>query len=310
MGASEKQRNLLSDGKRMRILKSSATQVGMFAIAAQFKAKPDKIATINDLDDALHLSKIFNQLLRGLDKRHSYFGITEWARTDEYGVFHRDPKAQLGKMIKLFEEEPRGCYRHIIPDVPVMQSGKEISLQKAVGVAVYDSIELLKIVQSDERLFDVSAIDPAALAGKVEVVDFMRNHWARTNQRGIPIKSLAASLEYHGTRCGWQKKFDISDHDSTGWHGSFARGGYIDRTGQQVGSIGSYDVATNIYGWTANSWVALVSREAVGPFKLVPFEGDIPLHSFKMKRNPYELTISGSIEQLDALVRLLQSLKH
>ena len=62
-------------------------------------------------------------------------------------------------------------YELLIPDVPVRVGGNEISLQKAAGVGIFDSIGLLEIKQ-DENLFTVSVADMDAV--KVRVVDLMR----------------------------------------------------------------------------------------------------------------------------------------
>ena len=190
--------NRLSYGRSIRALEGRFTQRDMFALSRQrFNPKIEGIAKVEDLHDA-HVKKLFD----GLD-----------FRTDEYRVY-RHPGQPLGSEISWMEDGV--IYRHLVLDVPVQFEGREISLQRAAGMGVYDSISLLKIEQTDANVFTVSVVDPSSLAGRVRAADFKaeghtemwdRNEWAYGH----------AELEGRpGNKSG------IED-GTTGYHGSISR---------------------------------------------------------------------------------------
>ncbi|MFH0884211.1 MAG: hypothetical protein V1861_00705 [Candidatus Micrarchaeota archaeon] len=298
--------NRLSDGRQMRAMEGTVTQVQMFQLRGKFDPKTEHIARVKDVDDALNISRIYTAVMGN-----------RWVRTDEYGVYHRNPEAPLGKELLWIENGV--LFRKIIPDVPVQFGGKEISLQKvAGGMGVYDSIGLLQIVQTDEKEFTVSAIDLAALAGKVRAMRFMMNGWAETDSHGFPDANKPTSSANTAARYGWVRT--EFDKKATGSHGSLARlvDGYGGDYRRDVGAGGL---------WSNASGVAIVGRDAnvakgnIAPIvrgveqsgAAAPLETAVPVSptsGLQLTRNPDELIVRGSPEQLDAAMRLLHSLKQ
>jgi len=277
----------LSDGRPMRAVEGTVTQVQMFQLRGKFDPKTEHIARVKDVDDALNVSRIYTAVMGN-----------RWVRTDEYGVYHRDPEAPLGKELLWIENGV--LFRKIIPDVPVQFDGKEVSLQKvAGGMGVYDSIGLLQIVQTDEKEFTVSPIDLAALTGRLRAMNFMRDGWAETDSHGFPDASKPTSSDDPAARYGWVRT-DF-DKKATGYHGSLARDVY-------VFDYDSWrDVDADV-DWSVASGVAIVGREAAAPLETaVPAS---PTSGLQLIRNADELIVKGTPEQLDAAVRLLQSLKQ
>ncbi len=199
----------LSDGRPMRAMEGLAKQMQMFKLAGKFDPKTEGIATLIQADDALNRSKIYTAVLDNY-----------WIRTGEYAFYRRDPKAQLGREIVWAEGD--AVIKLLVPDVPVMQDKRTISLRNAVGMGVYDSIGLLKIEKKDVNLFEVSPVSEAAVVGKVRAVDVMRgSKWALTDASGLPLagqpsSDLDAAARYILLRNAFYGK-------ATGWHGSLAR---------------------------------------------------------------------------------------
>lgn len=174
-------------------------------------------------------------------------------RCSEYGIYQKTRKAPLGKEITWIEFDV--AYKMLIPDVPVRVNGNEVSLQKAVGMGVYDSVGLLKIEQTGDRIFTVSVIDPAAVVGRVRVVDFMENGWALTDETGIPLANMEVSPDNPDARMGGIRSFlSEFDADASGWHGSLSRG-FGDRYTDSRRCV----VAGGV--WFYDSRVAVVSNE-------------------------------------------------
>ncbi len=223
----------------MRSMEGSATQMQMFNLRGRFNPEVEGIAKVKDVDDALNVSRIYRSAMG-----------TCWIRADEYGIVHRDPTAPLGKELLWVEGGVR--YKNIIPDVPVQFGGKEISLQKVVGMGVYPSISLLKIESTDEKEFTVSpALDLSALAGIVRAMNFMRNGWAEPDEYGLPNGNRPTSSDT--ARHGWVRT--NFDEKTTGWHGSLARNFYL-----YLDDCGRYVYAG--VSWSGDSGVALVGSKA------------------------------------------------
>jgi len=238
--ASKKANNQLSDGRPMRAI-GSVTQTQMFNLHGRFNPRVEGIARVKDVDDALNVSGIHAAVIGSC-----------WVRTDEYGVYHGDPTAPLGRELLWVE---RGVlYRKIIPDVPVQFKGREISLQKVVGMGIYPSIGLLKIEQADENEFTVSPVSLDAIAGKVRAMSFMRNGWAEVDEFGFPDRNRSSSVLSDTARYGWVRT-DFHEK-ATGYHGSF---------GQGVGDFFFYSgrgVCAYLF-WSVASVAALVGRKPV-----------------------------------------------
>jgi hypothetical protein len=203
----------LSDGRIMKAMTgANVTQVQMFNLAGRFNPKTEGIATLKQVDDALNVSGTYPEVMG--ERR---------VRTGEYVVYHRGPKEPLGREIIWMEEGVR--YKLLVPDVPVDFQGKQISLQKAAGMGVYDSISLLKLEQTDRHMYSVSASDPDGLTGKVRVVDFMRDNRALPDERGFPLASQPVSFTNAARRYG-RTRTDF-EKGATGWHGSVGRGAFV-----------------------------------------------------------------------------------
>lgn len=186
--------------------KSTFSQTEMFQIA-KLVQPPEGIMTVGDHDDS-----ISSGAYKG--------GIPSPAgwRCREYGFYHKDTSAPFGERITWIEGV--NTYELLIPDVPVRVGGNEISLQKAAGVGIFDSIGLLEIKQ-DENLFTVSVADMDAV--KVRVVDLMRGRWAFTED-GFPIASKPSSIENELARfAALETRYD---ENSNGWHGSPIRNSF------------------------------------------------------------------------------------
>jgi len=237
----------LPDGREIRALadgkKNTFTQVEVFGVG-KLLLPSESIMLVKEHDQSIQ-SGAYKEV-----------NPSNWWRCSEYGLYQKDPKAPLGKEIIWIENGV--TYKKLVPDVPVKVNGKEISLQNAVGMGVYDSISLLKIEQTDSNLFVVSVVDPAAVIGRVRVVDFMRNGWVLTDETGLPIASKPSSSEdsdarYGAVRTDFEKK-------ATGYHGSLAR---------VVGGCGAGGVRRVVYAigvWSEASGVAVVDgREAAAP---------------------------------------------
>lgn len=242
--------NLLRDGRPLRALNAKVTQKQMFGLhgSEHFNPKTEGIARVRDLDDALNVSGIYKAVMGDV-----------WTRTNEYAAYKKDPTASLGNEIVWVEGGV--VYRKLIPDVPVKVGEREISLQEAVGMAVYDSICLLQIEQTDDTLFTVSVADPSVLTGKVRVVDFMRNGWAGTDEHSFPVGSKPVSDDDPAARFGYVR--NEYDQKATGWHGSVARDVYV--------FLSRRTVYANV-DWSNVSGVAIVGREAAAPQVSVPEE--------------------------------------
>jgi hypothetical protein len=256
----KKANNQLSDGRPIRQMKGSVTQMQMFNLHGRFNPEVEGIAKVKDVDDALNVRGIYAAIIG-----------SRRVRTDEYAVYHRDPTAPLGR--ELLWIEGGVLYRKIIPDVPVQFKGREISLQKVVGMGIYPSIGLLKGEQTDETEFTVSPVSLDAIAGKVRAMNFMRNDWAEPDEYGFPDGDKPSSVSSDTARCGWVRT--NFDKKATGYHGSFGCYVVYHHWRRFVDAGG---------GWSDGSGVALVGR-------------------------PEERSSLGA-GQLDAAVRLLQSLKQ
>jgi len=234
--------NLLSDRRPIRAMEGSVNQVQMFKLHGKFNPRVEGIASVRDINDALNVSKVYTTVMCNF-----------WVRTKEFGVYHRDPKAPLGSEIIYVEKGVR--YIHLVPDVPVQFDGKEISLRKAVAMGVYDSIDLLKVEQTNISDYTVSAVDLAALAGKVRAVDFMRNSWALTDEHGFPLASQPASSSNLAARHGWTGMH--FEDESNGWQGSPT----LDAI-----TFDGRDVFMGC-GWPFTPKVAIVGHSAVAPLE-------------------------------------------
>ena len=279
--------NLLTDKRPMRAMEGSVNQVQMFQVRGKFNPQIEGVATVREADDALNVSGIYRAVMG-----------TRWVRTDQYAVYKKDPKAPLGKEVTWVEDGVR--YVQQIPDVPVQFGGKEISLQKAVAMGVYDSIGLLKIEQTDTGLYTVSAVDQATLAGKVRAVDFMRGGWALTDEHGFPLASQPVSSSNSAARYGWVR----SDYQkgADGWHGSVARYGFYYVIRQDVYAID---------GWSVASGVALVGRSAAAPLEAPGLATPgLPVQLKLTREGEGRLIVEGTPAQLDAAIRLLGTLKQ
>ncbi|MFA5049480.1 MAG: hypothetical protein WC501_00575 [Candidatus Micrarchaeia archaeon] len=179
---------------------------------------------------------------------------TKWVRTDPYAVYKKDPTKPLGKKVTWVEDGVR--YVQQIPDIPVMFNGKEISLQKVAAMGVYDSIDLLKIEQTDTSLYTVSVVDLETLAGRVRAVNFMRNNWALTDEYGFPLANQPVSSSNTEARYGRVRS--SYEENSDGWHGSVAR--FFN-----VFDVGGRRLVNAIDDWSVVSGVALIGRSAAAP---------------------------------------------
>jgi len=330
---SKKANNQLSDGRSMRAMEGSVTQMQMFNPFPRGRFNPavEGVAKVKDVDDALNISRIYAAVMG-----------SRWVRTDEYGVYHRDPNAPLGRELLWVE---RGVlYRKIIPDVPVQFNGREISLQKVVGVGIYPSISLLKGEQTDENEFTVSPVSLDAIAGKVRAMNFMRNGWAEPDEHGFPDGDKPNSVSSDTARYGWVRT-DF-DNKATGYHGSLARG--VDDCVDDW-----RDVFAGV-GWSSASGVALVGHDAnvakgdtiamlqhrgapmseTSDIRVAPLVRSVPIVGEKTDNGHHvrsaghdceqegaaapgveviksegELIVRGTPEQLEAAARLLEQLK-
>jgi len=224
----------------MGAMEGTVTQVQMFKLRGKFDPKVEGVAKVKDVDDALNKSGIYAAVMGSC-----------WVRTDEYGFYHGDPTAPLGRELLWVE---RGVlYRKIIPDVPVQFNGREISLQKVVGMGIYPSIGLLKGEQTDENEFTVSPVSLDAIAGKVRAMNFMRDGWAEPDEFGFPDGDKRSSVLSDTARYGWVRTY--FDKKATGYHGSF---------GQGVGDFFFYEgrgVCAYLF-WSLGSVAAVVGRES------------------------------------------------
>ena len=253
----------------MTDVKDTFTQVEMFGIA-KFLAPSESIMTVKEHDQSIQ-SGAYKEV-----------NPTNWWRCNEYGFYQKDPKAPLGKEI-IWIEDDGVAYKKLVPDVPVKVDGKEISLQRAVGFGVYDSIGLLQIEQTDSNLFEVSVIDPALVIGKVRVLDFMREGWALTEETGLPIASKSSSSDnaaarYGAVRTDFEKKVN-------GYHGSLIRY-VVDWDDECKRYVGVDEI------WSEVSGVALVTADVGKPISVREENG--------------ELIVRGTPAQIEAAVRLLR----
>jgi hypothetical protein len=211
---SKKANNQLSDSRPIRAMEGSVTQMQMFSLCGRFNPEVEGIAKGKDIDDALNKSRIYAAVM----------GIPG-VRTDEYCLYHRDPAAPLCN--ELLWVEGGVLYRKIIPDVPVQFKGREISLQKVVGMGIYPSIGLLKGEQTDEKEFTVSPVSLDAIAGKVRAMN-MRGGCAEPDEFGFPDGDRPGLVSSYTARYGYIKTdfFETGvnfDEEATGYHGSFGR---------------------------------------------------------------------------------------
>ena len=252
MGAATAQvvNNRLSDDRLMRAMKGSASQKKMFTLhkSGLFVPANESIARVKDVDDALNTSRIYTAVMGD-----------RWVRCDEYGVFHRDPNAQLGS--EIVHVEQGFSYKHLVPNVPVQFDGREISLQRVTGMAIFDSIGLLQIAQTDEKELTISPVDLNALAGRVRAMRFMRNDLAFPDDYGFPNATQPASSGDKAAVYGWVR--ENFDKEATGYGGSFA--GVVDNFGGWLGVCAGAD-------WSGDSGVAFVERVASAPLVAVPEE--------------------------------------
>jgi len=224
---------ILSDGRPMRAMKDITTQKQMFQLLGKFNPKDERIANVRDVDDALNAKRVYKPL----------FG-DRWVRTREYGLYRLDQNMPLGP--ELLWVEQGITYKKLVPDVPVLFYGKEMSLQKLRGaIGLYDSIDLLQIAQTDNKEFTISAMDPAALAGRVMAVRFVWNDWALTDDNGLPDVNKTTSADNPEARYGWVRT------NVDAWHGSLVRydGAWGGRRSIYLGAF-----------WSEYSAVAIVGR--------------------------------------------------
>ncbi|MEW6528592.1 MAG: hypothetical protein AB1391_01750 [Candidatus Micrarchaeota archaeon] len=178
--------------------------------------------------------------------------IPRWVRTDQYAAYKLDPEEPLGEEVTWSEAGIH--YKLLIPDVPIMFGEKEMNLQKVVGMVVYDSIDLLKLEQTDINSYTVSVVDPTALENKVWSVNFMRGGWALTDKHGFPLADQPSSLSNDAARYGLVMSND-SEESIIGWHGSVIRvDGYLNHEFKR------YVYAS--HPWSSMSEVMLVKEQS------------------------------------------------
>ncbi len=230
---------MLSDGREMRALsdgkKNTFTQSDMFRLG-RLLLPPESVMSVREQDQSLQ-----SGAYQKVNPNH-------WWRCRQFGFYQKDHDAPLGKEIVWIENGI--TYNKLIPDIPVKVKGKVISLRNAVGMGVYDSIDLLKIEQKDSGLFEVSVVDPGAVKGRIMVVDFVGDGWAIPDKTGLPIASKRSTRHDRDARYG-NVKTNFCD-GATGWHGSLTR--YDLGCWRRV--IGAFE------DWSKDSGVAVVERAA------------------------------------------------
>src|SRR5271157_4640109 len=129
---------MLPDGREIRALsdgeKNTFRQPEIFKIG-RLLLPPESIMLVIEQDQSLQSGA------------YQKANPNHWWRCRQYGFYQKDHDAPLGKEIIWIENGI--TYKKLIPDIPVKVKGKVISLQNAVGMGVYDSIDLLKIEQMD-----------------------------------------------------------------------------------------------------------------------------------------------------------------
>lgn len=165
-------------------------------------------------------------------------GEVRWCRCAEYAFYQKFPKTPLGQKITWIEGG--SAYELQVPNMPVNVNGKEINLQKAVGLGVFSSIGLLDIKQEDIDRYVVSVTDLDAASGKVRVIDFSRNDVdsVLADETGLPIRGNPADPHDPGARTGRARI--AFDNRANGWHGSLsygALGSIIDASDNWVNAL-------------------------------------------------------------------------
>ncbi|MFA5049607.1 MAG: hypothetical protein WC501_01225 [Candidatus Micrarchaeia archaeon] len=200
-------KNTQNNRRPLRLLGKLVNQIQMFHVHGLFSSQIEGIASVIEADYVLNVSRTFTR---------------PWCiRTDQYAVYKKDPNEPLGKEVTWIEKGIQ--FVHKVPDVPVKFNGREISLQKAAAMGIYDSINWLRIEQTDPKRYVVSAIDLEYLAGNIRAVDFIRDGWALTDGYGFPLTSKPAIPGHPNARYGHVVWFDPRKGDISGWHGSISR---------------------------------------------------------------------------------------
>lgn len=287
MGVSttEKVNNRLSDGRVVRALDGTYTQVQLFGLKGRVPCH-ESIMGVKDHDDSLNISGAW----RAID-------VTGWWRTNRYGVYARGFEKKLDKPVgaRVVLIEDGVSYTFEVPDVK-NPLNKDKGLRQATGMLDF----ALERLQYDEGKRIVSVASDFNPETDVTVRDIMRPRgWALVDADGYPLRLSPSNADVSEARYSFVRRSDEFNKKSTGYHGSVARnvlgGGY------------RRNVIAD-FGWQDCSGVALVGREAAAPLESEAPAS--PTAGLQLIRNPTELIVKGTPEQLDAAIRLLQSLKQ
>ena len=235
----KKKNNCLSDGRVIRALEGTFTQVQMFGLKGRVPVN-ESIMGVKDHDDALNVSGAW----RAIDVNHGW-------RTGEYAFYPKGfEKRDMPLGDKLVYIENHVAHTINIPDVPVkLANGQTVGLRKAIGMGVI-RLEKLRLDQIDDKADVVSVSTDFDPATDVKVVDVMRpRNWALVDADGYPIKSQPSSYRVSEARFSSVRGEQHFEGESLGYHGSVARGG-SDAENRRV--VYAYS------GWSYNSGVALV----------------------------------------------------
>jgi len=207
-------KNLLSDGRVIRDLERTFTQVQMFRLISGIVPANESIMNVKDHDDALNVSGAWKAI-----------NTNGWWRTGEYAFYPKGFEMRdmpLGDKLVHFEDGV--AHTLDIPDVPVkIANGQTVGLRQAIGMGVI-RFEKLRLDQTDAKADVVSVTTDFDPATDVKVVDIMRPRgWALVDADGYPIKSQPSSVEVSEARYSYIRHEDEFEGESTGYHGSVAR---------------------------------------------------------------------------------------
>jgi hypothetical protein len=245
MGAAAVQeKNRLSDGRLVRALEGTYTQIQMFRLKGRIPTS-EGIMSVKELDDAINLSGA-----------HSSINVTGWWRTNRYAVYAKGFEKELDKPVgaKVVWIENGVSYTFEVPDVKNPMN-KDKGLRQASGMLDF----ALDKLQYDEEKRIVS-VTPDFTETDVTVRDIMRpRNWALVDADGYPIRTRPSDQTTPDVRYSYVRHSGEFDKKASGYHGSVARDGFSGRRFVYSG-----------IGWQGGSGVAVVGRDAIVAGNIAP----------------------------------------
>ena len=322
----------LSDGREFRALPGKYTQAETFELKNRglWNPQTEGIATVKQLDDALNVAKVYSLVLGD-----------QWSRSDAVGFyrkgFENDLSLQMGKKVVWMEKE-RDINRNEtgrllvatldlskIADVKVkLVDGSEMTLQQAIGMGIIPLSKLeIRKTEDNQKLvaYEVSVASDFNPATDLMVKNVAR---PRSWSTAVDTDGYALNDRMVSDQVGWNTasaRFSSVKHSDdflnvnqlsrelqtilTKMGIKSEEMGLVASVGRGVDDLGFYEGGgrgvSAISVWSYVSRVAIVGRSAIAPLIVGTAKLEV------VKQEPEVVTLKGSEEQIQALLRVARS---